>query len=178
MAVDLAGDLASEHHHPALAAAYGAGVPSPGSRAALEAVVTIAPRPRWIMPGSKLLMVCKMAVRVPSTVECQSSSGPRRPARVVPARSRRKRPGPRPGRAAARPAGAAARPRPHRCSHQPSRWPGRRRCARVPAMAWILAWSRPLTATLAPLRPAASQWPRRSHRSRRSPLRPCRPRSG
>src|SRR5262245_41596302 len=76
MAADLAGDLAGERDHPALAAAYGAGAPGPGSRAALEAIVTIVPRPRWIMPGSKLLMVCKVAVRLPSTGECQSSSGP------------------------------------------------------------------------------------------------------
>ena len=59
---------------PAFAAAYGTGDCGCGLRAAADEMVRMLPAPRCFMPGRKLLMVRKVAVRLPSTDECQASS--------------------------------------------------------------------------------------------------------
>jgi hypothetical protein len=59
---------------PAFAAAYGAGAAGMGLRPADEAIVTIDPARRSPTPGRNVLMVRNVAVRLPSTVECHSSS--------------------------------------------------------------------------------------------------------
>ena len=59
---------------PALAAAYDAVSFMSRKRPALEAMVTIAPRRRSIMPGRKDLMVRNVAPRLESMTESHSSS--------------------------------------------------------------------------------------------------------
>jgi hypothetical protein len=58
---------------PAFAALYGAGAPVAASRPASDDIVTIEPRPRSTMPGRNAFRLRNVAVRLPSTVECQSS---------------------------------------------------------------------------------------------------------
>src|ERR1700754_4301842 len=58
---------------PALAAAY-ATLLRAGWRAAAEAIVTIAPRPRAIMSGRNVRMERKVDVRFASSAACQRSS--------------------------------------------------------------------------------------------------------
>jgi hypothetical protein len=87
---DLARDVAREHDDGGLAAAYGAGAAGVGVRPADEAVVTIDLARRSIIPGRKVFKVRNVAVRLPSTVECQSFSvsACSGPGRAVPLRAK------------------------------------------------------------------------------------------
>src|SRR5215468_4728445 len=59
---------------PALAAAYATGATGYGLRAAADEIVMMLPVLRSFMRGRKLLMVRKVAVRLPSIDACHSSS--------------------------------------------------------------------------------------------------------
>ncbi len=127
------------------------------NRAALDAIVTIEPEPRSVMPGANSLSVRKVAVRFDSTtrlhsVSSVSTSGVRAP--NPPANAIRMSAGPSRSstcsRRRATPSGVVQSAATPTTSAAPA--------SRVrPATLSIVSRSRPPTATRAPLRPRSTQ---------------------